>query len=321
MLLLQRLADPKFLANLNANNEVAGYQSPTSGRITYNKIVDKKSFAVFSDIITAIIPPDVVYDTDENQNLPSLANVLAETFPDAHVYPKYLYVNATMTEYMDYEDEEDQENMDDLFSDLDDLPIKTPLVGLVIQKSEHMGSAHAIAFIAWKPSPRKYKFAYYDPLAHKKGAKSYDFADRAFDAARFTQKIEFINLATYCFQKTPEEFHCSQYVINAEYCYVYCVFFLHKWLEAGAKLHLTAFKDAVTATYIVDPAKLTRANNQESMIYRVVMMAFICRTFLTFLKSLTAADRRYIKDSKANIKRIKEYLADFKATYGFSLLE
>jgi hypothetical protein len=44
-MLQQRLADPKFLANLNANNEVAGYQSPTSGRITYNKIVDKKSFA------------------------------------------------------------------------------------------------------------------------------------------------------------------------------------------------------------------------------------------------------------------------------------
>jgi hypothetical protein len=44
-MLQQRLADPKFLANLNANNEVAGYQSPNSGRITYNKIVDKKSFA------------------------------------------------------------------------------------------------------------------------------------------------------------------------------------------------------------------------------------------------------------------------------------
>jgi hypothetical protein len=102
---------------------------------------------------------------------------------------------------------------------------------------------------------------------------------------------------------------------------VYCVFFLHKWLEAGANLHLTAFRNAVTSTYIVDPAKLTRANNHESMIYRVVMMAFICRTFQTFLKGLDADDRKYIKDSKANIKRIKEYLADFKATYGFSLLE
>ena len=320
-MLKRRLADPQFLANLNTNNEVAGYQSPNSGRITYNKIVDKNSFAVFSDIITSIVPLHIVNDPDKNHRLPSLANVLIDTFPDAHVYPKYLYMNATMTEYMDYEDEEDQENMDDLLAELDDLPIKTPLVGLVIQKSEHMGSAHAIAFVTWKPSARKYKLAYYDSLAHNKGAKSYDFADRAFLAPRFTQKIEFINLTTYCFHKTPNEYHCSQYVINAEYCYVYSVFFLHTWLEYGAKMHRASFKKAIKATYIVDPAKLTRVNNKESMIYRVVMMAFICRTFLTYLKSLSASDRRFIKDSKANIKRIREYLATFKATYGFKLEE
>jgi hypothetical protein len=42
---------------------------------------------------------------------------------------------------------------------------------------------------------------------------------------------------------------------------------------------------------------------------------------LSFLKGLDADDRKYIKDSKAHIKRIKEYLADFKGTYGFNLLE
>lgn len=316
---MNKLKAPKFLKAIMANNDVSGYNSP-SGRITYNKVVAPQNFAAFSDIITSIVPLNIVYDSSKYDKLPSIAKTLNSV--QSSVYPKYLFLNATMDEYMDYEDEEDQENMEELVEHLENLPMKTPLIGVAVQKSEPMQSAHAIAFIAWKTN-KIVKFAYYDPLAHKRGNKEFDFTDRAFVESRFETKFEFINLNEYCFKPNPEkpaDFHCSQYVINAEYCYIYSVFFLHKWIEFGSKLHRATFRKAITATYIVHPSKLTRTNTKESMIYRVVMMQFICQTFLKFLKGLTKEEKKVIKGSQKNIKRITTYLVEFKEKYGFPLL-
>lgn len=306
----KRLKDSNFLDLLNKNQEVHGYISP-SGRITYNKVVNKKSFAIFTDIIASIVPLNVINNPSKQHLLPSIATVLNSK----NIYPIYLILNATMDEYMDYEDEEDQENMSDLLDSLTD--IKVPLIGIAIQKSEHMESAHAIAFIAWKHSCNKYKFAYYDSLAYKRGNKSYDYTDRAFVKDRFKEKIEFINLNEYCFHKSEIDFHCSQYIMNAEYCYIYSLFFLKKWLDNGAKLHRATFKKSIVQTYIVKPELLTRSNSKESMIYRVIMMAFICHSLITYLKSLSKKTK--IKDVNENIKRITDYLTEFKETYGFDL--
>lgn len=314
---MNKLVAPKFLKSLIENNDISGYQSPTSGRITYNKVASPQNFAAFSDIISSIVPLDIVYDDKKNGKLPSIARVLKSPKLDVDIYPKYLFLNATMDEYMDYEDEEDQENMEELIYSITDKPI----IGVAVQKSEAMKSAHAIAFIAWKTKQKGVKFAYYDPLAYKRGNKGFDFTDRAFVTSRFDNisKLEFINLNEYCFKSNPdkpEDFHCSQYVINAEYCYIYSVYFLHKWLEFGGKLHRASFRKAITSTYIVHPSKLTRANTKESMIYRVVMMQFICKTFLTFLKR----HKRYIIDREANIERIFKYVEDFKVKYNIDLL-
>ena len=317
MNLVKKLEDPEFIKLLRSHNQVTGHESP-GGRITYNNIVHKRSFAMFTDIITSIVPLEVVNDPAINHKLPSIAVVLGRKYK--HVYPSYLYLNATMEEYMDYEDEEDAENMSSLMDAVAELPLKTGMVGITVQKSEAMGSAHASAFIAWRSSPRKFKLAYYDPLAYKKAKKSYDFADRAFVGKRFDKNIEFINLAQYCFHKTPEEFHCSQYVINAEYCYIYSLYFLHKWIEYGARLHRASFRHAIKSTYIVKPELLTRAKNKESMIYRVVMMAFLCESLLAYLKGLPAmVKRRWITNSSVSITRIETYLKEFEQLYGFSL--
>lgn len=314
--LWKRLQDPHFLESLQQNQEVAGYQSPTSGRITYNKVVGKRSFAMFTDILESMVPLEVVHDPDVCDELPSLARVLKDRY--VHVYPQYFYMHATM-EYSEFEDEEDQESMDQLLEAVDALPSRTALIGITIQRSEAMGSAHASAFIVWKVQ-NKYKFAYYDPLAFKKGSKVYDYAERAFVSSRFHPKIEFLNLNAYCFHKVPEEFHCTQYIMNAEYCYVYSLYFLEKWVEFGCKLHRASFRKAIRSTYVVEPEKLTRINNKESMIYRVVMMAFLCRTFLTYLKSLRKKERQYIPHVQEHIRRIRAYLRDFQQRYGFPLV-
>jgi hypothetical protein len=314
-----------IIRKLAENKEVNGYQSP-SGRITYNKIADQKSFGVFSDIIPTIVPLDIVNDPEQNHKLPSIAKVLKSKSKSVIIHKKYLFLNMTMEEYMDYEDEEDQENMTALLEYVSTFPLKTAVAGIAVQKSEVMGAAHGIAFIVWKINSKRYKFAYYDPLAYKRKTKSYDYTDRAFVSDRFVETIDFINLNEYCFKeskggkKEGGDFHCSQYIINAEYCYIYSVFFLYLWIENGHQLHRVSFRKAIKGTYVVDPVKLTRTNTKESMIYRLTMMCFVCSTFLTFLKGLTKTNKKYILGSEDNIKRIKTYLADFKTTYGFPLV-
>lgn len=315
------LKDPKFIKALLQNKEVAGYESPTSKRITYNKVVNKQSFAAFTDIIESIVPLDVVNDASKNHLLPSIARVLKTSIKTpTNIYPQYLFINASPDEYMDYQDEEDQENVDDLIEYMKRHNADY-VMGICIIKSEEMGMAHACAFILWSPNKASgYKFAVYDPLDHKKGNKSFDYSERAFVAERFPEHtIEFINLNQYCFKKTPEEFHCSQYIMNAEYCYIYSLYFLHKWIEYGSKLHRASLGKAIRSTYIVDPKLLTRADNKESMIYRITMMVFVCQVLLKYLKSLTKRPKQYIKNVDGNIKRIKEYIAYFNTTYGVKM--
>ena len=105
-----------LLNDIISNKQLDAYQSP-SGRVTFNKAINKQSFAYFTPIITAIVPIDVVTNTTKTHILPSIARTLSTT--KAVVYPKYLYLNATMDEYMDYEDEEDQDNMTRLLEYVD----------------------------------------------------------------------------------------------------------------------------------------------------------------------------------------------------------
>ena len=314
----KQLLDPGFLEKVKQHNDMMGYQGP-DGRITYNKIATKTDFGMFTDIIASMVPHGIVHDESKRSRLPSIARVIDTESSNIEVYPTYVFLNMTMEDYMDYEDEEDQDSITALLEHVDMFPYKTPVIGCVVQKSEIMETAHGMAFIVWKVNGR-YKFAYYDSLAYHRKTKSYDYAERAFVGSRFEHDIEFINLNTYCFKGEEEgDFHCSQYVINAEYCFIYAIFFLTRWIENGHLLHRASFKKAIKMTYVVEPSKLTRANNRESMVYRVVMMSFICQTLLAFLQGLSKNEKRYILGARANIRRINTYLAEFTQKYGFSL--
>jgi hypothetical protein len=306
---------------LMENQALPGYHSPSSGRITYNKVVGTNSFSHLSSIIADIAPVDIMTDANQNGVIPSIAKTL-DVPHGVRVYDKYLYVHSTMDAFMDYEDDEDSEKIEELLDYVSECGSKVPVVGVCVQTNEHAGSAHACAFIVWKVASKDaYKFAFYDPLDYKKGNKSFNFAETALQAHRFPQQIEFINLNKYCFHKSADEFHCSQYVINAEYCYIYSLYFLDQWIQGGAKLHRASFAKAIKRTYVVKPQNLTRVNNEDSMMYRIVMMGFICTTLLKYLRQLTRTNKKYIKYVEQNIKKISAFVKDFQTTYGFSLID
>jgi len=317
--LTKKLKDDNFIKRLNERDDMKAYHSP-SGRITYNKVVGANNFAQFSDMITAIIPLETAFDQDNNHKIPSIANVLR--YNHVNIYPSYLYINASQEDFMDYETEENQENMDNVFDRLDNLPLNEAVIGVAVFKSEHMKSAHAVAFITWKTSKTKYNFAYYDSLSYnKKGKGSFDYAERTFVSKNFEKKINFIPLSDYCYHKTPEEFHCSQYVINAEYCYIYAVYFLFQWINHGKLLTKKSFKKVVESTYIVSPENLSRANNKDSMIYRVIMMAFVVKCLICFFSKLTKKNKEIILDSHEYLSKLKKYLEEFEEYYGFYLVK
>lgn len=319
----KRVVNYDLIDKLVSEDGLGGYTSPTSGRITYNKILNKSSFAQFSDIISAIIPLEIVNDSEKTHILPSIARVLRNTDTIA-VFPKYLYINTAMEDddFMDYETEEDQDNMDRLIEYVDKK--KKIVIGITIQKSEAAGSAHASAFIVWKsPGARKYKFAFYDPLSYRRGKQSYEYLNKAFTSDRFVHnkyKIEFINLNKYCLHKDKENYHCVQYVINAEYCYIYSLYFLKKFIDMGGKTGLKDLKNVVTATYIVDPVKLTRANNKDSMIYRLIMISFVCWSLRRYLVRIVGPrSAAFIGDIDKNIEKIDEFMMEFKDRFGMDL--
>lgn len=303
----------ELIKNLLSNKELFGYESP-SGRIAYNKIVEKKDFGKFTHIISSLAPLDIVNDSDKYYQLPSLAKTLKKR-SNYSIYPCYLYMNATMDEYMDYEDEEDQDNMSRLI-DFVNAKMK-PVIGITIQKSESMGSAHASAFVCWKVG-RHYRFAFYDPLSYKRNRKSYDFIERAFVKNRFEQNIEFIDLSKYCLHK-ENDFHCVQYVMNAEYCYIYALHFLAKWIQVGGETNLPSLRKAVKATYVVDPKKLTRNNSIESMTFRLELMRFLCSSLIKYFEKLGKRARAIVPDVDKNVKELHEYVTQFKKEYGVSL--
>jgi hypothetical protein len=185
-----------------------------------------------------------------------------------------------------------------------------------------MGSAHASAFIVWKVGKTKYKFAFYDPLSYKRGNNQYDFIERAFVSNRFENNIEFINLNQYCLHKNESDYHCVQYIMNAEYCYIYSLFFLKRWIELGAKTNLSSLKDTVKATYIVDPIKLTRASTKESMLYRLIMISFLCKYLLKYLEKIIGKrSKQYIIDISKYITMLKDFITDFENKYKINLLK
>lgn len=314
--LQEALTQPRLLAQLKEYNELNGHED-LQGRITYNKIVDKKSFGQFNNIISGIVPLNIVLDPKYSQQLPSFVKTLKCN--QVETYTRYVYMNMNLDQFDDWENEEDKDSLNDFFSFVH-LHNK-PTIAMGILRSEAMQSAHAFAIIAWKQDKTTH-LAFYDSLAYKRKHQGYDFAERAFDPSRFNftlYKVKFHNLGKYCAQKedSSQDFHCPQYVMNAEYCYVYSLYFLATWISHHqATPSNKAFRRAVTDSYIVPPEKLTRSDTRESFIFRIIIMSFTMCSLDWFLRRLKT---KLIPHANQYIDQIKQYKDQFEDRYGLEI--
>lgn len=316
------LSQPNLLAKLNEYKELNAHEDE-KGRITYTKLVNKQSFGVFSDIVTGIVPREVIH------KLPSLAVLLKKR---AWIYPKY-YVQFAGMEEEDYE-YQDMDEIDPVIHVLEDAPLNKPLIGICILDNEAPGLFHGIAFIAWRTDNKAYTFCFYDPLAYLRFKKredgttyasNYDYARLTFQSQRFPQhNIKFVDLSQFCLHKgQKDEYHCPQYVMDAEYCYINSAYFLFKWTQMGSSIDLSNIRLVVEACYIVNPDALTRSNTRESMMYRLVMMSFVLSSLIIYLKNLSPTRAKLIHSEKQIrywIRDLYFYCQEWERKYGFTII-
>lgn len=319
-----KLESPDLLKELNDRAEANGHQD-SKGRITYNRIANGRSFGIFSEMVHTSFPRDGIY------TLPSIARTLKR---DAIVYPWYL-VLFTSLESGDFElSRSETSGRTGLAEMLDYYDTRTagaaPMIGLAILEMKSMGMFHGIAFVVWKNAGAPgYTLAYYDPIAYQRkhtradGATvyvNYDYAVKTFQPKNFPgEDVEFVNLSDFCLKKDETQYHCPQYTMNAEYCFMNSLYFLFKWAALGRPTEPQGLRRVVEACYIVAPAALTRANTHESMTYRVIMLSFIVTAFYRYFVALgpTHAAKLAAKDHLEQVLGISRRWHD---DYGFHLL-
>lgn len=322
-----RLVSPDLLQNIYEHSQLNGFQD-SKGRITYNKIANKKSFGVFSEMVNLSFPREGIY------NIPSISRTLKR---DAFVYPFY-FVQFTSLEDEDFDltrsETPERPDIGVLLDYYDEHSRGRPMIGICILENIHMEMFHGIAFILWQSktngSSKQYSFAYYDPIAYqRKNVRSdgrisyanYDYAKKTFQSRNFPdENIQFINLSDMCLKKNEEEYHCPQYVMNAEYCFLNSLYFLYKWVEFAKPTSTSGLQNVVNACYIVEhPSKLTRSQTRESMTYRVIMMSFIITAFYRYFTMLKTRVHK-VPRIEEHLQQLLEFTKIWQKEFGFHLL-
>ncbi len=301
------LSHPELVSFLETRGALQGYQSP-SGRMTYNKIANASEFGAMNDIVINMTVPE---------NAPSIARVLLKQ----HIYQNKLVIYSSLEpEDFDGYEEEMSEVLQDVIEAVRE--IGRPLGGICTLENEHLNISHGIAFVAWM-NDNDFHFAFYDPLAYqrkrvrKNGEEyiaKYDYAAMTFRQELYDVdvSVNFWDLSKYCIrEKNAEEYHCPQYVMDAEYCFMNSLYFLYKWVHFGKPIgdHL---EPVVRACYIIEPHLLKR---HQSMVYRVVMMSFILTALYVYFEK-TQKKWRWPKEW---MERIEAREREWLSTFGFPL--
>ena len=167
---------------------------------------------------------------------------------------------------------------------------------------------HSIVTIFTKNKTDNLVCMVYDPNYYVRDGKdgrkqsSYIWAVNSvyFYLKRYDPSCEFINLSEFCYRSNSINIHCIQYMIDAEYCLFYSLYFIYLYLLKGSLLDTKSLKSIISETYISDPGykrinsciKLKRAT--------VKMMSFILTIFVKLIHDQTL------------LEIIKDYLDDIQ---------
>jgi hypothetical protein len=197
-----------------------------------------------------------------------------------------------------------------------------------IYNLENKTQFHTIASVFWRnPGSNVIICGVYDPIyfyrAHT--GKNYFFALIAFYinmkllAKKKGVPIQIINLSQYCYT-SAKGVHCPQYVINAEYCNIYSVYFIYCYMLRGYPRTEDGLRQVIRDCFIVEPAELGRDISIPNNIFRITMMSFILTLLVLVTPNPTFYHIRRDSDTRQQIAQMVTTYDRVKAT-GFSLLQ
>jgi hypothetical protein len=145
------------------------------------------------------------------------------------------------------------------------------------------GVYHAAATLFWQEDS-KLVCGIYDPMYyvrdHGEFKEGYGWAIQSF-AIRFitlseyyNTSIKLMNFSELC-HRTPKGIHCLQYIIDAEYCMMFSLYFIYLYASHGYPKTTAGMQSVINATFISDPAELKRNPCKATNRFRLILMSFI----------------------------------------------
>lgn len=187
--------------------------------------------------------------------------------------------------------------MEDVIQILDANPSIT-VAGIIFSSFTEV-QMHALSILFWKEK-EIYHSLVYDPVYFVREGKSYLKAMKHVEDAikefpKNTTKpinIQFHNLSEkFCIRSPVQSswVHCVQYIMNAEYCSIYCLYFLLMYAKNNCPRDDNGLRKVVYDSYIVNPTELTRDAYIQTNKFRIVMMSFMLSVLTLFCKNIKNA--------------------------------
>jgi hypothetical protein len=176
---------------------------------------------------------------------------------------------------------------------------------------DNSGLFHSISTVFWF-SDGIFYCGLYDPMYFERMLEQYLWpTETLYILFKFLSKMygipmTIINLSNkFCLQ-TEKGKHCVQYMIDAEYCSMYCLYFLYVYARNSFPIDPDGLKKVVEETFIDNPSEITRSSCISTNKFLIVMMSFI----LTVV-TLTSDNINILK----KIRKVYDYIKNPAETY------
>jgi hypothetical protein len=158
-------------------------------------------------------------------------------------------------------------------------------VGFLNYISVHyLNTLHCISIIVfYNTDTDTYYFKLYDPMFYIREQKNtsyvlpliYAYIYIKLLAIKTEINVDIENISEKYCVKSDKGIHCSQYVIDAEYCSMFSLYFLFLFGKNNFDVTNKGLKKIVEETFISNPTDLKRNQCTESNAFRIVFMSFI----------------------------------------------
>uniref|UniRef100_A0A6C0BD22 Uncharacterized protein n=1 Tax=viral metagenome TaxID=1070528 RepID=A0A6C0BD22_9ZZZZ len=253
----------------------------------------------------------VFEDTDQCTFLPAVLRV-----SDLDIMPLFMsefnvpsYTRKLFNRNFD-EQIKPMENPNELFATIQDLAKTGKKVCVLAAVSRTVTrQLHTVAAIFWY-NGETLTCALYDPIYTSRDevnvTKNYLWALNVvyYNLKMAYSGINIINLSLkYCVTKEGKGLRCPQYYINAEYCTIFCLYFLFCYAKNGGPDSDEGLGKSVDDSYIVRPDELKTEPCIASNKFRLVTLSFI----LTVLTNISI-------DTEI-LEKIEKKYNEMKSTY------